>query len=96
MQQAFARLRAGTPGKLPRPVDDIEAALGPALTGAVDHALRISATGTEAQVRDRLAELVETHRPDELILTGTIHDHAARLRSFEIAARAMSHQRAAA
>ena len=28
--------------------------------------------------------------PDELILTGQIHDHAARLRSFEIAAEAMA------
>ena len=28
--------------------------------------------------------------PDELILTGQIHDHAARLRSFEIAAEVLA------
>ena len=36
-----------------------------------------------------LAALIARHRPDELILTGQIHDHAARLRSFEIAAEAL-------
>ena len=30
------------------------------------------------------------HEPDELILTGQIHDHAARLRSFEIAAEVLA------
>ena len=36
-----------------------------------------------------IAGFVERHAPDELILTGQIHDHAARLRSFEIAAEAL-------
>ena len=37
-------------------------------------------------MRRGIAAFVARHRPDELILTGQIHDHAARLRSFEIAA----------
>ena len=90
MQQAFARLRTGRPGRLPRPVEDIDAAIGPELRRAVDHALRVSATGSPITVRTRLAALIARHRPDELILTGQIHDHAARLRSFEIAAGAMA------
>jgi alkanesulfonate monooxygenase SsuD/methylene tetrahydromethanopterin reductase-like flavin-dependent oxidoreductase (luciferase family) len=57
---------------------------------AVDRALRIQATGSPASVRARLAALIERHRPDELILTGQIHDHAARLRSFEIAAEVLA------
>ncbi len=89
MQQAFAQLRLGTPGKLPRPVDDLDAAIGAPIARAVDHALRVSAVGTEAQIRDQLAAFISRHAPDEVILTGTIHDHAARLRSFEIAAAAM-------
>ena len=89
MQQAFAQLRLGTPGKLPRPVDDLDAAIGAPIARAVDHALRVSAVGTEAQIRDQLAAFISRHAPDEIILTGTIHDHAARLRSFEIAAEAM-------
>jgi luciferase family oxidoreductase group 1 len=90
MQQAFARLRTGRPGKLPHPVEDIDAELGSGLRRAVDHALRITACGSPATVRRRLTELVEEHRPDELILTGQIHDHAARMRSFEIAAEVLS------
>ena len=37
--------------------------------------------------------MIAQHRPDELILTGQIHDHAARLRSFEIAADVMQDMR---
>ncbi len=96
MQQAFARLRQGRPGKLPRPVEDIDAAIGPEVRAAVDEALRISAVGAPATVRRQLAALVDRYRPDELILTGQIHDHAARLRSFEIAAEVLADMEAAA
>ncbi|MGZ3216900.1 LLM class flavin-dependent oxidoreductase [Paracoccus sp. T5] len=88
MQLAFARLRTGMPGKLPRPVADIDAEIGAQLRQGVDRALRISAVGDRAQVQDQLAQLVGTYRPDEIILTGQIHDHAARLHSFELAAEA--------
>lgn len=89
MQLAFARLRTGMPGKLPRPTRDLDAEITPQMRRMVDQALRITAVGNREQVRDQLAALIETHRPDEVILTGQIHDHAARLRSFEIAAEAM-------
>ena len=90
VQQAFARLRLGAPGPLPRPVEDVDAAIGPEIRAAVDRALRVQATGSPATVRAGLAALIERHRPDELILTAQIHDHAARLRSFEIAAEALA------
>jgi luciferase family oxidoreductase group 1 len=96
MQQAFARLRQGRPGKLPRPVEDIDAEIGPEVRAAVDEALRISAVGAPGTVRAQLAGLVDRYRPDELILTGQIHDHAARLRSFEIAAEVLADMKAAA
>ena len=86
MQQAFARLRTGQPGKLPAPVEDIEAAIGPQMTDDVNHALRISATGSPATVRAQLGALKDRYQPDEIILTGQIHDHAARVNSFRIAA----------
>ena len=89
VQQAFARLRSGMPGKLPYPVEDIDAVIGPAMRGGVDQALRINATGSVQTVRRQLAELVAKYQPDELILTGQIHDHAARKRSFTIAAAAL-------
>ena len=96
VQQAFARLRSGNPGKLPAPVDDIDAEIGPALRRGVDQALRISAVGSPATVRRQLAELVAKYQPDELILTGQIHDHGARKRSFTIAAEALTTEAVAA
>ena len=74
------------PGLLPRPVEDIDAAIGPQVRAGVDEALRISAVGSPETVRRQLAGFVKAHAPDEVILTGQIHDHAARLKSFEIAA----------
>ena len=86
---AFARLRTGRPGKLPRPMHDIEEIPAPDPRPGTLRALR-SAVGSPATVRRQLAALVARYRPDEVILTGMIHDHAARVRSFEIAAEAMT------
>jgi len=89
MQLAFARLRTGMPGKLPRPVRDLDAEIGPQMRRMVDQALKISAVGDSGQVKDQMQALIAQYRPDEVILTGQIHDHGARLRSFEIAAEVM-------
>ncbi|WP_093027365.1 LLM class flavin-dependent oxidoreductase [Ruegeria marina] len=86
MQLAFARLRRGMPGKLPAPVDDITAHLDPVTLENVNAALHVSAVGGPDTVRARLAEIIARYQPDEVILTGQIHDHRARMRSFEIAA----------
>ncbi|CUH88604.1 Alkanal monooxygenase alpha chain [Phaeobacter sp. CECT 5382] len=89
MQQAFARLRLGQPGKLPRPVDDITQHLSPPVLAGVNEALTISATGSPETVKQELSQIIMRYAPDEVIITGQIHDHAARLRSFEIAAAAL-------
>ncbi|CUH80636.1 Alkanal monooxygenase alpha chain [Tritonibacter multivorans] len=86
MQQAFARLHLGMPGKLPAPVEEITSAVHPELLPGVNAALAVSATGSPSTVRSELEQMVARFEPDELILTGQIHDHSARLRSFEIAA----------
>ena len=85
-QQQFASLRRGTPGKLPPPVDDIEAWWSdPAEKMMVERALgTMAAVGTPDQVAARLSEVVRATQADELILAGQIYDHAARLRSFQI------------
>jgi luciferase family oxidoreductase group 1 len=90
MQQAFARLRSGQPGKLPRPIHDIGAALGPQVLAGVNEALRVSAAGSRETVARQIRDIVARYAPDEVILTGQIHDHAARCRSFEIAAGVLS------
>lgn len=89
MQQAFARMRTGTRGKLPRPVEDIDAVIGTAVRASVDQMLQVSATGSPATVRMQLRGFIERYQPDEVILTSQIHDHAARVKSVGIAAEIM-------
>ena len=89
MQQAFARMHTGTRGKLPRPVEDIDAVIGESMRRNVEPMLKVSATGAPDTVRAQLSDLIDTYKPDEMILTGQIHDHAARVMSFEIAAAAL-------
>jgi luciferase family oxidoreductase group 1 len=85
-QQAFVRLRRGTPGLVPPPIDDIEAFWTPTEKAGVLRALGCAVVGDPADVRAGLADFVARHRPDELLLTANIFDHAARLKSFEMAA----------
>jgi len=85
LQQSFVNLRRGRPGLIPPPIDDIEAYWTPAERIGVEQALACSVVGDPDQVRAGLAAFVERHRPDELMLTANVYDHAARKRSFEIA-----------
>ncbi len=87
---AFARMITGTRGKLPKPVHDIEDHVPPAVMAQVQGALSCSATGGPATVDAQLRALIARYRPDEVLLTGMIHDSAARVRSFEIAAEVMA------
>ena len=89
IQQAFLNLRRGEPAPLPRPRDDFEAELSPAERAGLDQALSCTAVGTPEIVGAQLAGIIERTRADELMLTAQIHDHAARLRSFELAAEVM-------
>lgn len=87
---AFAGLRTGRPGKLPHPVADLSTEIAAPILAQVEQALSCSATGSPETVRRELAALIERYKPEELMVTGMIHDHAARLRSFAIAAEALS------
>ncbi|MGN6390483.1 MAG: LLM class flavin-dependent oxidoreductase [Burkholderiaceae bacterium] len=86
LQQQFVNLVRGTPGPLPAPVDDMEAIWSPAERAHIERSLAMSAVGTPDTVRSFLEGIAERTGADELMLAGQIHDHAARLRSFEIAA----------
>jgi luciferase family oxidoreductase group 1 len=86
---AFARLMTGHPGKLPLPVHDIASLVPAPVLAQVTQALSCSATGSAATVTSQLRAIVDAHQPDELLVTRMIHDHAARIRSFEIAADAL-------
>jgi luciferase family oxidoreductase group 1 len=89
-QLQFLSLVRGRPGKLPAPVDSIDNLCSPAELAAIAQRTRYAAVGAPDTVRARLLKIIEETNADELILTGQIYDHAARLRSFEIAAQAFA------
>jgi len=86
LQQAFVNLRRGQPGRLPPPVAGFEDRLMPAERAMIGQALSSAAVGSRDTVRRGLASFISRTGADELIVTSQIFDHAARLRSFEIAA----------
>lgn len=88
-QQSFVNLRSGHPGRLPPPVEGYVESLPPRGRELLDHVLACSAIGAPATVAERIRAFVARTGADELILTGNMYDHAARLRSLEIAAGVM-------
>lgn len=92
---AFARLRSGRPGKLPPPRRDLSAEVPAPVMAQVEQALSCSATGAPDTLDRQLRVLLDRYQPDELIVTGMIHDHGARLRSFELAAGVLRQLQAA-
>ncbi|WP_119461224.1 LLM class flavin-dependent oxidoreductase [Rhodospirillaceae bacterium SYSU D60014] len=85
-QQQFVNLRRGEPGPLPPPVDTMEGRWSAMEKAGVERALACSMVGSPATVRRGLETFLAATKPEEIIVTGQIYDHAARLRSFEIAA----------
>lgn len=85
-QQHFANLARGTRGQLPPPIDDIESYWSPMEKTQAMRMLACSVVGSPASLRRGLTDLLERTGADELIVAAAIHDHAARLRSYEILA----------
>lgn len=88
MQQAFAAVVTGKPGRLKPPVDDITAVLDARQIAAVESRLTYAAIGGRDVVRAKLAEFIALTGVDEVMTTGMIHDLDARVRSLEITAEA--------
>ena len=88
LQQSFVNLRRGQPGRLPPPIEDFHSFAAPAEQAQLRQALACSFVGTRDTVTEGLAAFIQQTRADELIISGHIFDHAARLRSFAIAAEA--------
>jgi luciferase family oxidoreductase group 1 len=86
LQQAFVNLRRGHPGPLPPPVDGFVERLTPGDRRLLDDMLSYSVVGSPATVRNGLKAIVARTGADELMLASQIYDHAARLRSYELAA----------
>ena len=88
LQQAFVNMAMGTPGRLPPPLEGFGDRLDGMASARLAQALRCSIVGGPETVRRGLADFVAWTGADELMVTASVHDHAARLRSFEITAQA--------
>jgi luciferase family oxidoreductase group 1 len=90
LKQAFVNLRSGHPGKLPPPKAGFDADLDPMAAAMLAQALSCSVVGSPETVRRGVAAFAESTGADEFMVTAQIHDHAKRVRSFEILAEAAS------
>ena len=88
VQQSFINLRSGRPGMMPPPVRDFEAGLGAPERAILAQTLSCSAIGSPGTVREALRAFIARTGADELMIASQIFDHAARVRSYEIAADA--------
>jgi luciferase family oxidoreductase group 1 len=86
LQQRFLGMRRGVRGPLPRPVDSMNGLWSDGERDAVQRMLAATASGGADKVRRELHAIVQRTGANELIVAGAIHDHAARLRSYEIVA----------
>jgi len=82
-QRQFVNLRRGMPGKLQPPEDARWSGEERAL---LDHVLACRGVGSPETVLRSLEDFLARTQPDELIVAGQIHDHAARLESFRLLA----------
>jgi luciferase family oxidoreductase group 1 len=87
IQQAFANLRLGRPGKMPPPKAGLQ--LDPMVEHGIAQALSCSVVGGPEKVNRGIADFIARTGADELMVTGSIWDHQKRLRSFEIAAQSI-------
>ena len=85
-QQSFINLRRGRPGLIPPPIDDIESYWTPPEKLMVERALACAVVGAADTAKDGIEAFIARHKPDELLITTNVFEHAARRHSFEIAA----------
>jgi luciferase family oxidoreductase group 1 len=85
LQQAALYDQRGAPTQVPPPIDD-EGIWSDSEKANVMHALTYSFVGNERKIEEGLRAFIAMAKPDELMLAGFFYDHAARVRSLEIAA----------
>ena len=88
IQQAFANIGRGRPALIKPPIDDIETFWSAEEKLRASHMLKYSFVGSAETVGKGLREFVAMPGADELMIVSTLHDHAARLRSYQITAKA--------
>ncbi|MFC3058440.1 LLM class flavin-dependent oxidoreductase [Paenirhodobacter populi] len=83
-------LHKGRPGPLPRPQEGYLATLSDREKQGLQQALAYSVFGDKTQVGQWLSDFIARTGADELIIDARIHDPAARCRSYQLVAEALS------
>jgi len=89
IQQSFTNLVRGQPGQLPPPVDDMDDRWSPAERAQASRMLACAFVGSRETVRAAVSAFAARTGCDEVIVAASIHDHAARLRSYQLLAEAI-------
>ena len=82
----MARLRAGKPTRFPTPEEAAAHDFTAAEEASVSSLAGSAAIGGPETVRAKLDELAGRTEADELMITTMVHDHADRVRSYELIA----------
>jgi luciferase family oxidoreductase group 1 len=72
------------------PVEDMSEIWTEAEAAAIQNMMAVSFVGDKETVRDGLTHLIRLTGINEVMITSNLYEHQARLRSFELAAKAMS------
>lgn len=88
--QAFVRLRSGTPGKLPPPVEGYRDSLPAPAKAMLAHIGQASAIGSPQRVKDNIEAFIQRTGADEIIVAGSTYDPEHRNRSLALTMSALA------
>lgn len=83
----FSSAQQVSDGPLPPPIPDYESKIDPQRLALIRKVMRHSLVGSADTVAKGLADFTARYKPDEIIVTTQVFDHAARLKSFELLSR---------
>jgi luciferase family oxidoreductase group 1 len=90
MQLSWVRLRSGRPSKIPSPAEALSYPYSAQEAAAAEGYRHMQIVGTPDVVRERIETLARRTQADEVMVTTVTHDPAARLRSYQLLARAFA------
>jgi luciferase family oxidoreductase group 1 len=89
MDLAWVRLRRGEFGRLPSPEEALAYDYTPYDLAVVRKQRELAIVGSPERVRERIEAVIRETGADEIMISSMIHDHEARMRSYELVAEAM-------
>ena len=87
LQQTFVNMRRNARGKMPKPVESMDAIWSEAEKIAVEHTLRYAVVGGPETAAARMREFIAATKADEIMISMPIHSIDARLTSVDLFGR---------